>query len=469
VPTALPEATPTVPACQPAVDQPTTQHTIIATINLLEHTTAVQQSIEYINPTETDLSEIVLNVEPNRWPNVFNLESVKLDNTSVAAELTGRRLTITLSEPLGANCNLHLRLAFRLNVPPVGTGLDAYHGYFGYSPRQFNLGHWLPTMATQVGDEWITREATVIGEQQVLDDADWDVTLHVSGAPTALRVAAPGEMTQPDNDTWHFVETGARDFALSISESFNKTALTTDGGVAVEMYSFDDARVETPGGWADGAAHALNLAGGALAMYSDLFGAYPHPRMVIVQGDFPDGMEFDSLVFVSGDWFRRYDGTPAGYLTVITVHEIAHQWWYARVGSDPALYPWLDEALATYAEYIFLEEYYPALKDWWWEFRINHWQPQGYVDSTVYEFSTIREYINAVYLRGVQMLHALRDDLGTDAFFDWLRRYAEAGYGHIVTPDVIWSLLTPEQLTATEATRAEYLRQPEFQSAEGGP
>ena len=79
------------------------------------------------------------------------------------------------------------------------------------------------------------------------------------------------------------------------------------------------------------------------------------------------------------------------------------------------------------------------------------------VDSTVYEFSNVREYINAVYLRGAHMLDALRTDLGTEVFFDWLRRYAEVGKDRIVTPDVFWSLLTPEQLELTRATRAAYL------------
>jgi aminopeptidase N len=80
----------------------------------------------------------------------------------------------------------------------------------------------------------------------------------------------------------------------------------------------------------------------------------------------------------------------------------------------------------------------------------------------VYEFPTIRAYIDAIYLRGVKMLHALRQNLGDDAFFDWLRRYADAGAGHIVTPEQFWSLLTPEQWDATALTRQEYLRQPQM-------
>jgi aminopeptidase N len=35
---------------------------------------------------------------------------------------------------------------------------------------------------------------------------------------------------------------------------------------------------------------------------------------------------------------------------VVTVHELAHQWFYAMVGNSQARDPWLDEAFATWAE-----------------------------------------------------------------------------------------------------------------------
>jgi aminopeptidase N len=34
------------------------------------------------------------------------------------------------------------------------------------------------------------------------------------------------------------------------------------------------------------------------------------------------------------------------------VHEAAHQWFYSTVGNDQARDPWLDEALASYAEFV---------------------------------------------------------------------------------------------------------------------
>lgn len=453
--------------CAATAGQPTARHTVTADVDYNAKTVSVRQQVRYINRTNEALPQIAFSIEPNRYPGIFTLDSASQlrDGTAIpvpAYELTGRRLTVDLDAPLPPGCALELEMAFRLALTPVGQVVSAYSGYLGYTARQFNLGLWLAAVAPRQNGAWMTHDAAAVGEQTILDIADWDITFNLSNAPDTIKIAAPGTVERIDVDTWRFRHVNARDFSLSMSEMFNTLSTTAENGVSVEIYYYDDAFVTSDNGRRiNGAEHALDYAARSLAMYSDLFGAYPYGRFVVVQADFPDGMEFSDLVFVGGEWFRSYKGTPASYLTIITVHEVAHQWWYARVGSDQAMTPWLDESLATYSEFIFYEEYYPDLKNWWWNTRVHTYVPQSYtglgVDSSVYQFSSVREYINAVYLRGAKMLDELRADVGTEAFFDWLRRYSDAGTGRVVMPDVFWSLLTPEQLAATQATREGYL------------
>ncbi|MDX2159790.1 MAG: M1 family metallopeptidase [bacterium] len=445
-------------------------HQVTGVVDYAAKRVDVAHTITLYNRTSSAFADLVVNLEPNRYANVVTMGDVRVEmldpNLNLRAEayeLTGRRLLIDLNEPLPPGCGVTIQLGYALAVQPVGAGLNALTGYFGYTMRQMNLGHWLATMAVRRGDRWVSHDAISIGEQIVADAADWDVTLQVNNAPPNLTVAAPGTVTRPDGNTWRFILPHARELAISLSDQFNVTLQDAADGTIIELYSFRDSLSQTDNGAVDGAGHALLAAGRSLAMYSDLFGPYPYARLAVVEGDFADGMEFTGLVFVGRDWFRGYTGDPGSYLTIITVHEVAHQWWYARVGNDQALTPWLDEALATYSEYIFFEEYYPELRDWWWSFRVDSFvrSQADYiaapVDSPVYTFLTVRQYINAVYLRGARMLHALRDDLGTDPFFDWLRRYAEAGSDRVVGPDVFWTLLTPEQLELTRETRQTYL------------
>ncbi len=457
-----PVATPTADVCQATAGLPTTRHTVNATINYDHHSATVLQHIHTINRSSDPYEQVVFDVEPNRYAGVFTLNTVATDHDLLGYELAGRRLTLDLATPVLPGCPIDIDLAYTVTVAPIGRGIGGFGGYLGYSNRQLNLGQWLVALAERRDGEWITHDVFAIGEQTVVEVADWDVTLTVPDAPDSMMVAAPGTLVDHTGDQWHYTIADARDFTISLSPYYRVMTRTTSSGVTVELYGFGDRTVETPDGTTvDSAEQALTAATQSLAMYSDLFGAYLYDRFLVIQGDFPDGMEFNGIVFVSDDWFRTNTGTAQSYLTFITVHETSHQWWYARIGSDQALDPWLDEALATYSEYIFYEEFYPDLKDWWWSFRVNNFvsaNDRGKpVDSSVYEFASIRSYINAVYLRGVLMLADLRETLGTDVFFDWLRHYARAGANRIVTPDEFWSLLMPDQLDAIAPIRAKYM------------
>ncbi len=436
-----------------------TAHRVSADVFWAERRVTVEQTVRYTNHTDAILNEIVFNVEPNRWNNVFILGAVRSLDEDMPVNLDGKRLMVGLLESLGVGCQVELVLSYALNMPLIGSGIYATHGYLGYTNRQFNLGHWLAAVAPYQDGDWISRQSFLVGEQDVLDTADWDVTLNMIGAEDNLTIAAPGEMTSINPQMRRYRHDNARDFSLSISDNFRVISAEALTGVTVEVYSYDDALVNVNGQQFDTAQIALDEAVRAIETYSDLFGTYPYSRLVIVQGDFPDGMEFSGFVHVGSNWFTRYPGNVASYLVLITVHEVAHQWWYARTGNDAAQDPWLDEAFATYSEYIFLEEHYPELRDWWWGFRINNYSPTGDVDSTIYEFNESRPYINAVYLRGSLMLHAIRQIIGTEAFFDLINAYAETSAGEIASPNLFWSLMSDEQFELTRNIRELYLGQ----------
>jgi aminopeptidase N len=164
----------------------------------------------------------------------------------------------------------------------------------------------------------------------------------------------------------------------------------------------------------------------AIDLYSRLFSPYPRENLTIVEADFLDGMEYDGLFFLSRGFYNLFDNTPQNYLTAIAVHETAHQWWYAAIANNQALEPWLDEALCTYSELLFYEEYYPELINWWWEYRVNYYQPEGFINKSIYDYQGFVPYRNATYLQGAKFLQNLRDDLGDEVFFDFLSDYAKS-------------------------------------------
>ncbi|MBN1286648.1 MAG: hypothetical protein JXB47_14715 [Anaerolineae bacterium] len=449
---ASPTARPTAAPC-PAETGPAIRYDINAVVNLSMYTVRATEVVRFRNETGAALDELVFSVEPNRQPGVFSLIDLAGDAGKLSYELTGPRLTVALPEPLGGNCVATLQLDFVLAPLPIpSAGIRGRADHLGFSERQLNMGHWLPAITTyRPGNGWALHAAYGAGEHFVLPTAQFNVEITVEDAETP-QVVGPGVVTKLDDDTWHFTSTGGRDIPFSISQTYAQVADRTETGLRVEIYYYDTGEASQ-----QAAQHALEVGLGAAARYEELFGPPPFDRLVVVTSDFPDGMEFSGLVFVGAEYFRYYSGSPAAWLTLITAHELSHQWWYALVGNDQALDPWLDEMLATYSEVLYLEAAYPDLVNWWWEFRVASYSPQGALGRPIYDYTSRREYINVNYLRGAMMLRDLRAAMGDTAFLTWLRDYAAANAGRVAEPADLWAALPPGvDRAALDAIRRAY-------------
>jgi hypothetical protein len=446
-------------ACQVDRTQRGIRYDIHATLDWTLFTVGVEETVTYRNDSERVLDTIVFNVENDGELGNFELKRIVGASDSDYG-LTGTLLTVPLDEPLLPNCETELTLKFKLTIPEIADGYQNGHlGYWGRSDRQVNLGMWFPLVAALDNEQgWIVPPSHWLGEHFVLPMADFAVEIKVRNAPDGVKVAGPGQMSQPDDLTWRFELVGGRELALSFSTVFGTLSTLTPSGVNVELFYLINPEAES----LDTPRHALYTAADALMLYEEWFGPYPYQRLIIVEGDFPDGMEFSGLVFVSEAWFRTWKHIPNDWLTLITAHEVAHQWWYGLVGNDQAQYPYLDEALALYCEALFVERYYPEQLIWWWEFRVGMYAPGGYVDTPIYDFYSPRSYIDAVYLRGALMLQALRDNMGDDIFMIWLHHYATTMKGQIAYPRDLWSELPVDVYMMTQPIRASFLKQPDI-------
>ncbi len=454
-PTAAPASEPL--AGGPACSTTSVTYVLDAVLDWATYTVQVRQRVAYTNDTGHSLDSLVLAVPSVIEPGDFSLNRVALGDQPPLRDyiLSASQIIIPLPQSLEPERSTRATLEFSLAIPPIRHGYRLGRtGYLGYSSRQVNLGLWFPQIPPYRDENgWVLHEPWPVGEPFVLRTADYAVILRVENAPKELRVAGPGAMSRPDAASWRFELCGSREISLSLSDQFSLLTTSTASGIPVELFAI----AGRGGGSPDAAEYALDTAARAIDLYETRYGSFPCERMVVVEGDFPDGMEFSGLVFVSEAWFRTWGGTANDWLTLITAHEVSHQWWYAAVGSDQGLDPYLDEALATYSELVFLEHYYPDLVDWWWAFRINNYSPKGFVDMPITAFEGPRPYINAVYLQGARMLHDLRRALGDDTFFAWLRRYASTMHGRIAEPADLWRALNPSHYTATEAIRQQYL------------
>ena len=158
------------------------------------------------------------------------------------------------------------------------------------------------------------------------------------------------------------------------------------------------------------------------------FGPYPFDSYGhVVVDDFPAALETQTMSIFGRD----------ALFEEVIVHELAHQWFGNSV--SPATWQdiWLNEGFATYAEWLWLE----------------HRHGTAAVAGAVSEALLLAPFLGdrpigdpgvdelfggGVYIRGALTLHALRSEIGDDAFFTALRTFADRfRYGNASTADFI--------------------------------
>ena len=427
-PTQIPTFTSLPPTRAPADLTDLAEYDLKVDLDYASHHLGVMESIQYPNQTGEDLTSLVLAVEADRWLNVFYLNGVQVDGQrSENFMLGGGWLEIFLEKPLAAGETIVLQVDYELILPWNGSAQ-----VFGYNNWHMNLVNWYPFIVPyRVGTGWLANDPANVGEHLVMDAVNFEVTIKQVGGSNGLQIAAsaPVEITA---DGMYYQLEAARTFVFSTSTGF-LTSTENINGVTVTSYYANGHK-------AAGEA-ILNATVQAIQVYSQMFVPYPHQSFSIVETYYPDGMEYDGLVFLSKNFYDAYDGGMLNNLVMIGVHEVAHQWWFGLVGNNQAMEPWLDETLATYSEHIFYENISPGLVGYWWNFRVNDFQPTGKIDISIYQGARFRPYTDAVYLRGTKFMENLRTRMGDGPFFAFLQAYAVEMSHQIATADDFFRIL----------------------------
>ena len=441
-PRALKSPEPTTPLVEIQQATPTpdekldvlTQYKLTATLDYTQHHLTVEEEIAFTNQSGEPIHDLLLLVEPARYPGVFDLKDLRWGDGNPILDYSREigQLWIPLEAPLQPEDIIDLSIEYELFLPSPDPSFYGRPVPFGYSTRQTNLVDWYPFIPPyNPGQGWLAHNAGPFGEHLVYEVADFKVDITLSDSTSDLIIAA-STAAEIDGDWHHYDFKKARNFVWSVSDQY-LFSTTIVNSVAIFSYYFP---VNTEAGEA-----VLKTTAEALGLYNNIFGPYPRQVLTVVEADFLDGMEYDGLYFLSKGFYNLYSGNPADYLTAIAAHETAHQWWYGSIGNDQALEPWLDEALCTYSERLYYENIHPQGLDWWWTYRINYYEPKGWVDGSIYNPEGYRAYRDAIYLNGANFLEELREIISEEVFFDFISAYARKFSGHIVTADDFFALL----------------------------
>ena len=229
-------------------------------------------------------------------------------------------LQVGLGRTLGVGERATVVLDFRLEV--TGPANDR----ISRSGDTLRLGSALPLLAWEPGVGWATEPPTSgFAEATTSPAADWTVRLDVSAGYDVLASGRRGV-----DGVWR--ATGARDIGISVGR-FTSTATAVVAGTDVTV-GVDAAVGE------DAEAYLTRVVQAIDAM-DDRYGPFPFDTFTLaITPDLGGGIEYPGHIMQGPETVGR-----------TTPHEVAHQWFYAQVGNDQGRDPWLDEGLASWAEF----------------------------------------------------------------------------------------------------------------------
>ncbi|MFZ5353745.1 MAG: M1 family metallopeptidase [Bacillota bacterium] len=414
------------------------QYSIVADLNTEDKLLTAEQNVKYINNEDIELKELYFHVYTNAFktevtaPFLFDdfknayprgfqpgyTEIKSVSDTARGSQLEysfqGEGSTIMkvkLASPIKPGEAVELNMQYVVHIPPAGER-------FGWGETNFNMGNWYPIAAVyDKKDGWNLDKYYPIGDPFFSDTADYDVVIK---APREYIVAASGhlidEKVEGNIKTWKFEANGMRDFAFIANSNFVIAERIVDGTIVKSYYYKEHSRR---------GKEALRIGAESLKLFNEKFGKYPFPSFSVVETEFPSGMEYPGLIYISD---KSYEiESSMNWFTIVIVHETGHQWWYSLVGNDEIDEAWLDEGITSYSEKIY-EEMKLGKKDSDRNFR-NHEQrvkkeaEDIVVAKPLSEFESWDDYGPTVYTKGAVIMNEIRKLVGEEKFFRILQTY----------------------------------------------
>ena len=304
------------------------------------------------------------------------------------------------------------------------------------------LGTAYPVLAVRDGDEWRRKLEPSVGDFVFNEAADYEVTVETNSG-VEVFTSGPETSSQADKSQT-FTGSALRDFAILAGRGLRVEHTEVHGVDVRSIYLAEHERV---------GKRALVVAANALRVFTSLFGPLPFKTISIAEAPLVAGLgscEFSGLNVIASAYFVDFDSPAIRNLPEIireqrpsveeslewaVAHLIAHQWWGAGVGNDPAREPLLDEALSSWSALLYYKRTYGEEK----AAAVLNDQVRGVyrlyrtfggddmdANRPARDYRNTFQYAAIVSAKGALMFVDLQRTLGEEKIFDALRNYYQA-------------------------------------------
>jgi aminopeptidase N len=352
----------------------------------------------------------------------FDISAVTLNGAAVDWERRTHELTIKPAAPLAAGDEITVGVTYSGQPQPVKTiAFPAELGWLDYGTGVYvasepdGAAGWYPV------------------NDHPLDKATYTFRITV---PKPYVVAANGLLTgtvdNGDTTTYVWEETHPMASYLVTVGIDDFTVQTDEGPDGLPIRNYFPSDIAAQG------ATAFAPTADMIAFFSNLIAPYPFEAygVVVADVDLSFALETQTMTLFARSWLVWGDVVEEA-----AVHELAHQWFGDSVSLSRWGDVWLNEGFATYMSWLWFE----------------HQGGQQKLDEIVAENYTMLKQMSdsskmsppgnppvddlfnySVYYWGAMTLHALRLQVGDDAFFEILRTYYDRyQYGNATTEDFI--------------------------------
>lgn len=305
------------------------------------------------------------------------------------------------------------------------------------------LGTAYPVLAVHDGDEWRRKLEPSVGDFVFNEAADYEVTVATS---SGVEVFTSGDLRleRPDRNVATFTANALRDFAILAGRGLRSEHTEVNGINVRSIYLAEHERV---------GKRALSVAANAVRVFTTTFGELPFKTISVAEAPLVAGLgsvEFSGMNVIASAFFVDFDSPAVRNLPEIireqrpsveeslewtVAHLVAHQWWGAAVGNDPAREPVLDEALSCWSSLLYYKSTYgnekaAAVLDDQVKGVYRLYRTFGGDDMDANrpsrDYRNTFQYAAIVTAKGALMFVDLQQSLGDERMFAALRNYYQA-------------------------------------------